>query len=584
MHQFNAQVIMTAFVSLEKAKKYDITTDPYLKYEQNQRIQSAASHALITTAALLTAAFTITACVTSLSLTAMGVFTSSIIVSFVAGVFFLPDTADFMPAYQPLAFDEQDRYSPSRFSGDPSPTSIAGRSTAVDPHMAKADEIALFPKGIPNPSCNCFMNAALQTLMFDEDISAHILRQLETLAADDDLANHNPLIPAEPTISVPNVAGLSSQEFAAFQADLLSKQDALVAVLYANPQIAELQRSLDSYKEEDLLPHVGKTEFLAKLYLTLSTKNAAQISMNLLTKWKSGYLISSSESKLLRVTLTKLLGRDADIALVKSGTKEEAKWRIPGLNTSDYSIYSFRQDEAGNFARKLIENLDNLTASENPLNLDYTRISQGYRLPDAEHTFFDDALKIEAAKKTSEYKQLGLTVTRNAQNRFQLDHQDIFSEFRTYRKEASSLEKAYECLPGTQVGQTISEIHTYSLEMPEKLFLHVQASFDTIHKFEYVRLQFTDPQNLTITYPENEAKEGTQTYKLKSFTVHTGQSVNSGHYYAYSRFTREDGTDYWIKQNDSSVTAVSVHEVKHVLSGNSRYVSANMLILDRVHA
>jgi ankyrin repeat protein/SNF2 family DNA or RNA helicase len=110
----------------------------------------------------------------------------------------------------------------------------------------------------------------------------------------------------------------------------------------------------------------------------------------------------------------------------------------------------------------------------------------------------------------------------------------------------------------------VTQITKKYVRAPNELFLSMQLFAHREEALVKICRQLDVP--LTLTLPAEALIENDEPvqYKLVSFIVHEGTSLNSGHYYTYKK---ENGQ--WWKCNDASVTAIREDEIKAVLEENS---------------
>lgn len=461
---------------------------------------------------------------------------------------------------------------------------------ASDANIARPEEIATFPKGLTNPSGNCFMNASIQALFQNKDLASMILTQLNTIASSDRF-NQRQKVTAEDCVLV--------CENPSEQADLMAHKDTMITDLIKDKRILEI-KNLGSYTFDDVCKlDLSSEENLVRLFVTSSLQEAAQYTLALLSKWNEGQLLSTNESKLLRLSFIKLMNRPHAIVLDKTSflglTTYKARWKIPGLH-GDFSIRPELHEDASLFTRNILESLNALSHEIDPSLkepehvIKVSRKIKAFRLPpevtDGQESVpaFDPSLAIDGAE--SDFVQLLAAYHPEAQgNKFKLDDLSFLSQYRSHDKPQVTY-KASETLPGTNVGDTVAERYTYKVELPKQLIT-------SLNIFDYSRIgdvkhsntvvQFSDEEKLTVTFPKDTIFDEDQHYRLDSFVVHSGTKIRAGHYFTYTRKIREtDGTSYWIKQNDETVQPCSCHEALAILKGNITYLNAFMLIFSKV--
>jgi hypothetical protein len=456
---------------------------------------------------------------------------------------------------------------------------------ALDSNMASKEEVALAHFGLFNPSNNCFMNASLQTLFQDSELSAFLMDQLRSISEAGALSALNPCLPAAPRCSI---EGSKAED----RARLAEKKDTLIAELLSDHRYVAIATPLVSYHLHDVLEtDLSNKVNLAQLYMTGSIKQMATYAYNLLAKWQTKSYLSHNEAVLLRLSLVKLMNREASIRLKPANDKlsDRAEWLLPGLNSENMSILISKMEEASEFCRLLIDSLDDLCArflEESPHNPVKAKIScevKAFRLPeaDSEVAVFDPSLQIDGALKRHSHFDTTLQLTASAEGKYRLDDMSYFSGYTAIEKPLITYASFDELIPATHIGDTVSESTNYTIELPSKLLMWIQAG-NGATKYKNTELQFTDQEALSVTLRAGEHLTEDSTYLLSSFTVHKGSSLMSGHYISYSRVTRADGRDYWLKQDDSNVRACPVAEVKAVLMGLEDWHSPNMLILKKV--
>jgi Ubiquitin carboxyl-terminal hydrolase len=448
-----------------------------------------------------------------------------------------------------------------------------------DPKMASKEEIAKHFKGLTNPGCNCFMNASIQALFQDADIATHMMNQLAFILSDD-FEDSNPATRFIEKYSIDTK--LKSDDQLAQRVRLQSAKDSELAKIIDSKDYKEHTARLESYELDKI--DISTDKKRRQVFMSMTLKEAAKVAQTLLTKWQAGGDLSSNEAKIFRLSLMKLMNRPSQIVLKEVETKEGPKpvsaCNVPGVNF-DLSINYAVQEESNEFARALIDGLDEITGRPNPLRMRVSVVRQAYRAPKEGEEHFVEA--IDGATKAHSDLHTTISVTPD-EGVYKLDDLSLFSAYRLAKREGVKYEKESETLPTLAVGATVDEKISYTVDLPSKLKFWIQAG-DRI-KNPHINIRFTNSDDLTITLPKDASAEtlaehgiaATKTYELTSFTVHYGLQVNSGHYYTYTRKKRDNGESYWIKQNDSSVTAVNIHEMKRLLEGKYSFTSPNMLI------
>jgi Ubiquitin carboxyl-terminal hydrolase len=461
---------------------------------------------------------------------------------------------------------------------------------AADSNKARPEEVASFSKGLHNPSGNCFMHASLQALFQNKDLAAMILSQLQTIAESEKYNQRQKITTTDCLIVCEN-----QKE----QVDLLAHKDAMIADLVKDRRILEI-KNLDSYSFEDVEKlDFSKEDNLVRLYITCSLKEAAVYTHALLHKWQNSHVLNGNESKLLRLSMIKLMNRPNSIILDKTSflslTTYKARWKIPGLH-GDFSIRPELHEDASLFTRNILESLNALSHDIDPSLktsehlITVQRTIKAYRLPEEPEEgkdpvpVFDPSLAITGAE--TEFTQVLSAYQPVAHlGTFKLDDLSFLSEYRSYEKPNVTY-KASENLPGTNVGDTVSEKYHYRVALPSKLIAQLNI-FDYSKaggtKHSKTVVEFTNEDALTVTFPKDVFFDEDQTYRLDSFVVHLGSNLRAGHYFTYTRVVRDsDGSSYWIKQNDDTVEPCSCHEALSVLKGQISYLNAFMLIFSKV--
>jgi hypothetical protein len=411
------------------------------------------------------------------------------------------------------------------------------------------------------------------------------------MSAHDRWRQANPCIPSEPRFTLATICPIETVR-------LNENKDALVAALMSDTRYQAITTPLGSYSLEDVLTLDLRASLpLVRLYMTVSIKQTGEYAYALLSKWQSKTPLTANETRLLRLSLVKLMNRQANIKLkpAKGLLPDVAEWILPGLNSENLSILASKMEEANEFSRVLIDSLDELTAPllegspHNPLKTKVTQEVKAFRLPTEGSglAYFDPSLHIEGAVKRTSHWDTTWQVTVSDGSKYRLDNLSFFSAYASRNKPQVTYQKD-ENIPNTAIGDTVSETISYAVTLPSKVMMWIQAG-DTGYalgevstKHKKTELEFTDADRLSVTLPASCLFADPSIYLLTSFTVHRGPSLMAGHYYSYSRKTRDNGTDYWVKQNDSTVTACPVSEVKAVLAGLEDHVSPNMLILRRI--
>lgn len=467
--------------------------------------------------------------------------------------------------------------------------SIHTPSYPNDPNQARTEEIASFPKGLNNPSGNCFMHASLQTLFQNKEVATMLLEQLQTIAESEKYHTKQAIDPKDCTLLFEN-----SKD----QADLLAHKDAMIADLVKDRRIFEI-KALASYDLAEVLKiDLSSDENLAQIYMTCSLKEAAKWSHALIAKWQSGEEISKKESTLMRLSLIKLMNRPNSIVLDKTSflslTTYKARWKIPGLH-GDFNIRPEIHEDACLFTRNVLESLDSLSHAINPdlkesgIAIKISRKIKAFKKPapveegQEEVPLFDPSLAIDGAEL--DYIQKLIAVHPEAKGTlFQLDDLGFLSQYQSHDKPSVTY-KASENIPGTNVGDTVSERYIYKITLPTTLITSLNI-FDFTKqggtKHAQTSVKFTDDENLTITYPKSTFFDEDQTYRLDSFVVHSGTTLRAGHYFSFTRKQRSDGTSYWMKQNDNEITPCTCHEALQFLRGSTHYINPFMLIFSKV--
>jgi hypothetical protein len=213
----------------------------------------------------------------------------------------------------------------------------------IDPATAPATI-----KGIANPRCNCFINAAITSFLANDQILTQVMSVLE--ASKDSKAN-------------PTIEGLASP--------------------LAPPALHA------DYKEWDIGLGGGTPKDLEAMnntFLSMTIGDAATCARTLLTHWKSGNELDSKESQLLRMSLIKLFGkkpsqRVAIIPTIPSLPPPPRALPPPhmvikiGAHTYEgagIGINSSVSDDTDGFIRDLIQGLRVLR--EDALDLDSSKI------------------------------------------------------------------------------------------------------------------------------------------------------------------------------------------------------------------
>lgn len=460
-----------------------------------------------------------------------------------------------------------------------------------DPHKATRQELLDSIKGISNPCCNCFMISALQSLLQNQQLKTYILKRLQLINSTPGAGDVNPTIPDD--YLVRTQCDKEDKEL------LLAKKGALLEELRQDASYKAKTARLPSYVTADLLKNdLSNRSILENIFMTLTLKEAATISFDLLSKWQSGSLLSSQESRLMRTCLIKLMNRPSELHLVgtkTSGTLEgKIRLHVPGLS-GDFLIFEHSQEDVNLFSRNVLSSLDELTKTLAPAEEANPALTQidcqftAYTPPaeDQELEHFDESLKIPGAIKT--VTQFISSWTPDlVDGQFVLDSLDCLSCYTDRRKENHTLKKD-ELLPSTEIGQVVDETAVYTISRPSVMVMNLNvfscnAATGITSKMKNVSCKFTDEDNLTITIPPSDVSQKATLYKLSSLSIHSGKALNSGHYFSFSRKTRANGTSFWLKQDDSIVTEGNIHEIKHILKGGQDYTTPFMLVFDKIES
>lgn len=464
----------------------------------------------------------------------------------------------------------------------------------IDEKIASLEELKQFNKGLPNPLANCFMNASLQALFQNKQLSTTIITQLETIARSDKYSKREAIIPENCVISYePPSEATTLKEAKKLLIDRLIKEQDLSKI-----------ETLDSYDFEEILKQdLTSTSIAQRLFITSSLKDAAGYSLTILLKWQKGDKLSHNETALLRLSLIKLMNRAHGIVLSKTTFRDtvamKARWKIAGKDT-DLKIDQSIQEDASLFSTNLLESLNKLSHTidrelpPSPYLITIDRQIQVYKIPqklpsgDWETPLFDKTLAIEKAK--THYTQILFNHITSAKDNqvFKLDDTSFLSEYKSKDKPEVFYKTESDLLPETKIGDIVSERYTYSIGMPENLISTLKIfeySDQGPIKYSLANLEFTDEKNLTVTFAKSEGLlEKDHTYSLNSFIIHTGgNSINSGHYYTYTRAIRDsDKSSYWIKQNDESIAACSYEEPLSILKGLEKDYTPYVLFWSKI--
>lgn len=171
-------------------------------------------------------------------------------------------------------------------------------------------------KGIANPSCNCFMNAALTGFFSNETVYNKVMSILDA---------------AKGSINNPTIEGLRTAPPAPLDSD------------YTTWDIGDGSSS-DTSKLA-----------LNDTFLRMTTGNAAACAHTLLDKWKNGNALNSKESQLLRLSLIKLFGNTPT-----SFTPPHLIQVGPHAKGSSISIAPYEPEDSVGFISQLLGGLNKI--------------------------------------------------------------------------------------------------------------------------------------------------------------------------------------------------------------------------------
>jgi Ubiquitin carboxyl-terminal hydrolase len=260
----------------------------------------------------------------------------------------------------------------------------------------------------------------------------------------------------------------------------------------------------------------------------------------------------------------------------KPKTEISSRWIIPGIDT-DMKISSSIQECPNEFFSLLISSLQELTKSTAPTTIRIERKDTAFRLSDneAETPAFSETLKIlEAEKVGHEDHVIMIKTPLGSHTEIDLASLDDYNycETKVRAIDDDFFDKSQAALK-EQFG-VVSSKRTFDFALPQNLIIQSkifeQGDDDELLKMKHVKFKFTDEEALRITFPASEINPLEKSYELKSFVVHQGSSIHGGHYVNYTRVTRDNGTSFWINQNDSESSPVSWSEVRYILNGKSR--------------
>lgn len=507
----------------------------------------------------------------------------------------------------------------------------------LDASCGKPEEIEAASKGLVNPSCNCFMNAMLQNIFSLEDVGTYILEKLQEISQNEDLAAANPF-DEEPYVCVKRPAGMSSQDFIAYEAKLKASKEKLI-----QKNEFEIKDYVSLPIELVLEEHIKDSKKIAEFYKSLCLKDAASFSLAIINKWRAKESISAKEATLLRLSLVKLMNRkltcelkevipivtaakkalgtkqdtsalaykfkcgkkNKSVSIAKIGAQKRLKalaaralvlekrdlkakplkpqkvatleWIVPGFD-KEMKISVSSQECPSEFYNMLISSIQELTHSSSPSTIQVNRRYSAYRVSaDPEATApFSEALKIDGADKVLVENQgmilkeleghdTEVDLTSLVNTSLDINGLDRLEDTNYFGADQADLKDQHP---------VVSSRMSYAVNLPDNLLMQTKHTLynprtDSPEKARHIRFKFTDPEALKITIPASALVATSKTYELRSFVVHQGRSAQSGHYVNYMKVDRADGTSFWIKQDDSSSSPVSLAEVKYLFSGKS---------------
>lgn len=398
-------------------------------------------------------------------------------------------------------------------------------------------EIAQVAHGIPNPSCNCFMNAMLQNMFSFDDLSKYFVEKLDQIAKDESLAKTNlcAFDPALVNVEKPT-DDMSDEDYKAYKAQqiaLIKPWDLIDVELTSIEDVIEA--------------HFSSKEKIDQFYMGISVKDAASYALAIINKWRSKKDLSYEEAQLLRVALIKVMNLRMIINIKKPATKDskvEVDKKIPGIDHG-IRIDSNRQECPGDFFTSLIESLENLTKSSSPSKIK-----------------IEKKLETPGSSSSPVITNEGIPILR-------------------IRIETSGSEVDLADFPALFAANTSDAGD--KMDLPEQSLI-MQAGLPDLEgkKLKKIKFKFSDEENLRIHFPVSEMNKTEKTYELKSFVVHTGKTPYFGHYINYTKITRDDGTNYWICQDDSVCFLTSVDTVKSILNGTKKQYGPAILTFKKI--
>jgi len=455
--------------------------------------------------------------------------------------------------------------------------------------------------GLPNPSANCFMNAALQALFSETELGRDLFASLQTIITTPSIAAYNPTQTVEilTTRRIPNAEGktfvptqiaLTAEELESYLASFKGKEADLFKAL---------REKTPPFKAPSL------TAGLENFYVQLTLGEAASTLGKLLHKWlgsteTSPTPLNPDESNMIRLCAMKLLGRKSTlkIDLPPPGTDEPVLFSlsIPGVfasagNDHGLSILPTHQEDAAEFATSLLQSLQTLVLGEHPFTLGVERTRIAYT-PESIET--RDPLTLssnptELARKGPIPEHLSaitmtLTTPGDGESPFiKLDDPSHLEPF-IPRLELTTYMTPYEGIDGVALDTPVVESSTYVLSPPSVLVIHPQMGHSTLHKCEGVRFEFTHPLTWTIALsnPSIPGLTAPLSYTLSSIIVHQGTGVSSGHYVCYVKHDHPTLGEIWIEYNDLFFQCVPRSRIEELLAGIVADVSVNQLTFKKI--